>query len=84
MDIGMIRAVHDYPTSEIEVDPTEEIENPIENTSSKVDLLDIEINLEYMKQKVKIGAHLLLEEREDLFLSSKKMYQILLGRPLIC
>lgn len=47
IDIGMIRAVHDYPTSETKVDSTKEIENRVKNTSSEGDLLDIEINLEY-------------------------------------
>lgn len=44
----------------------EEIENPNENTSSEVNLLEIEINPEYVEQKVKIGAHLPVEEREGL------------------
>lgn len=43
-----------------------EVPNPAENSSHQVDLIEVEINLAYPDQKLKIRAQLLQQEREDL------------------
>lgn len=47
-----------------------EVPNPAENSSHQVDLIEVEINLAYPDQKLKIRAQLLQQEREDLDLIS--------------
>lgn len=56
----MIRAIHEHSNSRVEIISTEEVDNHAGNTPSKVDLLEVEINLKYPKQKVKIESLFLI------------------------
>lgn len=49
-----------------EIIEVNEVPNPAENSPHQVELIEVEINLAYSDQKLKIRAQLLQHEREDL------------------